>query len=608
MLASIVAAIAVSTVPSSPLPLLTVRGDQLVDPQGRAVLLKGCNLGNWLMLEMWMLCLQDSPTPPGDQHGFLNLLRERFGVDETERLMDLYRSHWITERDFPIIRQFGFNVVRLPIDYRLLEDDANPMTLRSDAFEWIDKAVDMAETAGIYTILDLHGVQGGQSPYDHTGHAGQNRLWSVAKNEERAAWLWREMARRYKDRSAVVAYDLINEPYGGQPDELVRVFEKLVRAVREVDSEKLVFVAGSTAGIDFYGDPKDRGWHNVGFTEHYYPGLFGNGQPTELTHAKHLARLPIVDEKLERMNVNYLVGEMNVVFNAAGGAAMMRRTYDTHARLDWHTTMWSYKALSHTGGHGDASWGMVTNKQPAWLIDLKTAPLEEVERYMKHFSSQEYAINQPLMDWMTRANPDFPTLPEVPEAIRVAPADERLPGWRSTDIGGPRQGGLQRVGDDTFRLYGGGSDIWAGSDQFRFLHRTLRGDGAVEVELLEVPDVNSYTKAGVMLRAGTAPDAPCVLLSCFPGGELQFAYRLVKGSSMVGDAGVSAGLPVRLRLVREGQTFTAQFQRGQSEWQTGGTVEWPTAPTRLQAGVVALSHDDTQLVQVVYRGLRLSAK
>ena len=52
--------------------------------------------------------------------------------------MELYRQNWITDRDFKIVRSFGFNVVRVPFNYTLLEDDERPMQLKPDAFKWLD--------------------------------------------------------------------------------------------------------------------------------------------------------------------------------------------------------------------------------------------------------------------------------------------------------------------------------------------------------------------------------------------------------------------------------------------------------------------------------------
>ena len=94
----------------------------------QTVNLKGCNLGNWLILEMWMLNYSERGI--ADQYEFIKTLEERFGIEEAERLMDIYRTNWIQGSDFDIIKSFGMNTVRLPFDYKLLMDsDEKPFRL-----------------------------------------------------------------------------------------------------------------------------------------------------------------------------------------------------------------------------------------------------------------------------------------------------------------------------------------------------------------------------------------------------------------------------------------------------------------------------------------------
>ncbi|HDL07605.1 MAG TPA: endoglucanase, partial [Desulfobacteraceae bacterium] len=138
------------------LPMLKAKDTFIVDESDKTVVLKGCNLGNWFAMEMWMMHIYDEKIK--DQYTFESVLAARFGEEQKERLMDMFRANWITERDFKIIKSFGMNCVRIPIYYQLIEDDANPMKLKANAWKWMDYAVDTAEKYGIYTILCLHGA------------------------------------------------------------------------------------------------------------------------------------------------------------------------------------------------------------------------------------------------------------------------------------------------------------------------------------------------------------------------------------------------------------------------------------------------------------------
>lgn len=591
------------------LPALKPVGKHMVDPRGNRVTLRGVNLGNWFVIEPWMLAMTEGDEKVADQFEFEQILESRFGSAERQRLMEVYRTHWLSEKDFQVIRSFRFNLIRLPLNYRQFEDDSRPMRLRPDAWKWVDRAVDLAERHGMYVILDMHGVQGGQSVYDHTGHAGQNKLWGSAENQARLAWLWRQIAQRYRNRSAVVAYDVFNEPYGGSKADQVKVFRQSLASIRSVDPDKLVFAHGNWDTFTHYGNPAENGWRNVGFQMHYYPGLFGNGQPTITTHARHVQFLEGVARQVDAWNVPFLVGEMNVVFQSAGGPSMMRRMYDIHEKNGWMTTMWSYKVLSRAGRIGNASWGMVTNAEAWTPPNLRADSKTQIEAKFRSLSSMKLEVYGELREKLAAVKYSPPPLPALPPVRLTAPGQDSLPGWSQVDIGGSRPGGMVRRPDGALALYGGGDDIWGSSDQFRFLHQRVRGDFTVDVMLKAVEDVEAYTKAGLMVRAGLDADAPHALVSMFPGGGLQFARRESPGGTTTEVAALEHDRVenVRLRIVRRGAQLTAFVQlTPSSEWRKMGETTLPALGAEAEVGVVSLSHDNGRLAEVIYRDLRLS--
>lgn len=590
----------------TPLPPLRVDGKHLVDPSGKRVTLRGCNLGNWFVIEPWMLDMSNPGFP--DQVTLEKLLSDRFGATEKDRLMDQWRANWITERDFAMIRKFRFNLVRLPLNYRQFEDDARPYQLRRDAWKWVDRAVQMAENAGIYVILDMHGVQGGQSVYDHTGQVNQNRLWTDSENPKRLAWLWGEIAKRYRNRAAVVAYDVFNEPYGGTKPQIDQVFSQVYPEIRKHDPDKLIFAHGRYDGFEFYGDPKARGWRNVGYQMHYYPGLFGFGRPTIGTHVRHLEFLKTVRSTVDGLNVPFLVGEMNVVFDQPHlGPEMMRRTYDAHEAAGWMTTMWSYKVLYRTAkGHAGGSWGMVSNAEPFADLDFRTASKEQIESFFRSQATGPYEVYERLREKLSAPTVKLPPLPALPPMRTEAPSGE-LVGWTQTDIGGAMKGGFEQKGEDLV-LFGSGDDIWGEKDQFRFLSQPVEGDFELTAEVAEMEDFEDYAKAGLMIRAGYEPNAPHLLLSAFSNGELQFATRSESGKDTSALPTQSPGLPVTLRVIRRGSRVEASYRKGSQNWVIMGSRDTPNLPNRVYAGVVALSHDNRRLIRIVYRNLALSRK
>jgi glucan 1,3-beta-glucosidase len=363
------------TTPVAPAPVeglsqLKTNGTQWVDASGKQVLLKGTNLGNWLVQEFWMMGQGGNDVT--DQCTLEAKLTERFGHAEKERLIKLFRDSWITERDWDQLKAFGFNVVRIPILWSVIEDEQNPKTLRADAWTYLDWSIAEAKKRGIYVILDLHGAVGGQSTFDHTGCAGQNKYWTDADAQERTRWLWQQIATKYKDEPAVAAYDPLNEPWGSTAEDMVARVEDLYKTIRAIDSQRIVLLPSHYGNIGAYGNPAAKGFTNVAFEIHPYPGLFGD-RPGDTPYAIHRDWLRCgttgttgvcdYQKQLSELNVPLLVGEFQP-WQGAGldlGGQIGRATYDTYASYGWASTSWAYKVVSPSGGSGKGTWGLVTN-------------------------------------------------------------------------------------------------------------------------------------------------------------------------------------------------------------------------------------------------------
>ncbi len=410
----LLAALISLTANAAGLPPLAVRDGRIRDDAGKSVTLKGCNLGNWLIIEPWMFSVKNFGA--GDEHEIKATLAERFGTAERDRLMKLYRDSYIGARDFPIIRSFGMNLVRLPFEYALLEDDAKPMTVRPDAFLYLDRCIEWAEQNDMYVLLDLHGAAGRQNEYAHSGWAKQNGFWKSPEDQKRTLWLWGEIAKRYAKRDSVMGFEPLNEPWGGGPDALLDFTKRWYAKVRPLAPEKILVMPGMGGGIEFYGDPKEHGWENVMFDMHWYPGIFGWGKPGIEVHANFLKQLETKNYPyVRKLGVPMLHGECNVVSKIAGGGRMTRIYFDRYERYGWVPAIWSYKNMSRNGGVPDSFWGMVANKEPMPDINLKTSAKEEIESFFHNFATMDYAIDEDLRHWLTTTD-QVPTIEQLKAA------------------------------------------------------------------------------------------------------------------------------------------------------------------------------------------------
>jgi endoglucanase len=397
---------------ASTLSRLRAQGTRIVDAEGRPVALRGVNLGNWLLIEPGVY--NGGIGAFDDQDTLFQVLRDRFGEAERRRLIDLYRDHFITTRDFDNVKAFGFNIVRIGIDYELLEDDANPMKLRPDAFKYLDFAVAQAKQRGLYVLFDIHGAPGHVVNGKQSGRYGPAEFWDNPVYQERTLWLWEEIARRYKGEEAVFGYEALNEPWGKSPEALRAFCVRWYDRVRPIDPEAILVFPGWSNGISFYGKPADAGWKNVAFDMHIYPGLFRREKPTLESHHQMLGRgLPRYVQTMKEFDAPLFIGEFNVVHKTAGGGEMIRRYYDFAAEQGWPLTFWTLKELTPQGGVDDSMWMLTTNATPLPKVDIHTSSAKEIEDAFRALSTMPLETDQDVLHWLTTSTSPGPMPPST---------------------------------------------------------------------------------------------------------------------------------------------------------------------------------------------------
>jgi glucan 1,3-beta-glucosidase len=548
-----------------------------------------------------------------DQGQLTDILLRRFGEERGMRLMDLYRESYITPRDFELIKRFGFNLVRVPFDYRMLQDEAPPYAMRADAFRWLDRALELAESAGVYVILDMHGVPSGQSNQFHTGRANQEpEIWDDPAAQQRMCDLWKRIAERYKDRSVIAAYDIVNEPYADYKTDITATLRELMfkayAAVRSTgDRHVVLFPAALGRGVSFYGDVRGRGCEQFAFTDHYYPGLFGSPS-TLVAHARTIYRdFPAAQSYLEAQQAPMLAGEFNVVLDRCGGERMMRRYYDEFARRGWMATMWSYKLLKQSPRVEADNWYMVTNAAPLNAVDVNRDDYATIETFMESMATIPLAVDEPLRVALTDAKAlpiELPTLPELPKS---APVAQQVDGWTGTAVNCPCGGGIEQAGDRLV-VTASGSDVFGATDSFYFLHRPMKsGEPSLLVARVErLRESDAYAKAGVMVRIGH-PDAqdyasaPFAMVNVFPDGTIAFLCRDRAGATAQEAKRFPGPMPRRIGLLRDGPRVQGIVEDAAGHWVSVGELSSPDFDhANARAGLAVCSHSTSAFTRAEF--------
>ena len=254
-----------------PSGFVTTREKKIVAPDGKPLLLRGISLGNWLVPEGYMFKF-DSATSPRKIN---DVICELVGADVARSFWRKYRDNYITQDDIQCIKNLGLNSVRVPFSWRLFMVDEYPDVWVGPGFEMLDRVIGWCKEAGLLVILDMHCAPGGQTGDNIDDSWGYPFLYESPESQDRTVQLWRKIAERYRDERTIVGYDLLNEPIPHFYDQkrfnplLEPLYKRIVRAIRKVDRNHIVFLGGAQWDTNFgvFGPPFDS---NVVYTFHKY--------------------------------------------------------------------------------------------------------------------------------------------------------------------------------------------------------------------------------------------------------------------------------------------------------------------------------------------------
>jgi hypothetical protein len=254
-----------------------VDGVNLVKPDGGKLFIQGTNLGNWLNPEGYMFGLSKT-----NSAWMIDLmLREAIGPDETAAFWQQFKENYITEADIRFIASTGANTIRLPFNYKLFtdEDYMGLTNNRGEGFRWIDKVVEWCRKTGLYLILDMHDCPGSQTGDNIDDGFGYPWLFESEKSQLLFCDIWQQIARRYRNETVILGYELMNEPiahYFKNKEELNQrlepLYKRAVKAIRSVDRNHVVLLGGARWNSDFFMFSDWTFDNNIMYTCHRYGG------------------------------------------------------------------------------------------------------------------------------------------------------------------------------------------------------------------------------------------------------------------------------------------------------------------------------------------------
>jgi len=251
---------------------ISVQGKEIIGTDNKPFLIKGTNLGNWLIPEGYMFKFTDINSPKLINQAFMEMI----GSDETRVFWQKYLDNYITRADIHYLKSTGMNTIRVPFSYRLFtEEDYLGENNPDRGFELLDRLIGWCKAESIYVILDMHSAPGGQTGDNIDDGYGYPFLFQSESCRALTIKIWTRIANHYKNETTIMGYDLLNEPIAHyfKKEELNPYLEpfykELTKAVRTVDQNHLVILGGAQwdSNMHMFGPPFDS---KVVYTFHKY--------------------------------------------------------------------------------------------------------------------------------------------------------------------------------------------------------------------------------------------------------------------------------------------------------------------------------------------------
>ncbi len=183
---------------------------------------------------------------------------------------------FITEKDIADIASLGFDHVRVPVDYNVLEDEQGN-TIES-GFRYLENCRQWCEKNGLNMLIDLHECYG--YSFDPLKKDMDRRKFFYDQAlQDRFFALWEKIARRFCGYPDQVAFEPLNEVVLFEVrDAWNEILRKYIKLIRSIAPQSFIIVGGvfynSVMTVDWLSVPVDS---KIVYNFHCY-------EPTIFTH------------------------------------------------------------------------------------------------------------------------------------------------------------------------------------------------------------------------------------------------------------------------------------------------------------------------------------
>lgn len=163
-------------------------------------------------------------------------------ISQIDNFCDEHFQTFITEKDIEYIASLGFDHVRVPVDYNVLEDEEGN-TIDS-GFTYLTNCRDWCRKHGLNMLIDLHECYG--YSFDPMKKDMDRRKFFYDDDlQARFMKLWVKIAETFKNDQDIVAFEPLNEVVLQEVAEAWNaVVRKYIETIREICPDVYIVVGG----------------------------------------------------------------------------------------------------------------------------------------------------------------------------------------------------------------------------------------------------------------------------------------------------------------------------------------------------------------------------
>ena len=305
-------------------------------------------------------------------------------LSQCEHTLDHYAT-FITKEDVKKVKDLGFDHIRLPIDYEVLETREG--FEYTEGIAYVNQFLLWCEEYEMDVVLDLHKAYG--YDFNDAGDSSKNNLFENEELQKRFVDLWTRLAQHY-GKLPYVAFELLNEVVEEHvADNWNKLIDVTVNAIRRYAPNTPIIYGGiqwnSARTLKLLNKPEDD---NIIFTFHMYEPLIFTHQkaywvpnmpmdktieyPATMDYYKEVSALigykgkDVTVSECKEMGKPFLIEMISEAVDAAKEAGVKlycgefgvidrapvedtlrwyRDIFDVFKQFDIHAAVWSYKEM-----------------------------------------------------------------------------------------------------------------------------------------------------------------------------------------------------------------------------------------------------------------------